>query len=98
MAADPSLWSNNEKAEQLLKELKTHKNWVARFKEIEGLVEETELLYEYQKEGEAKDSDVDLAYNKAISVLDDVEFRTTLNQPEDAFSAILEINAGAGGT
>jgi peptide chain release factor 2 len=98
LAADPSLWSNNEKAEQLLKELKTHKNWVARFKEIEGLVEETELLYEYQKEGEAKDSEVDLAYDKAVSVLDDVEFRTTLNQPEDAFSAILEINAGAGGT
>ena len=35
---------------------------------------------------------------KAVDILDDIEFRTTLDQPEDAFSAILEINAGAGGT
>jgi peptide chain release factor 2 len=56
------------------------------------------LLYEYQKEGEATEAEVDAIYKKAVDILDDVEFRTTLNQPEDAFSAILEINAGAGGT
>lgn len=62
------------------------------------MVDETELLYEYQKEGEATEAEVDVQYKKAIEILDDIEFRTTLNQPEDAFSAILEINAGAGGT
>lgn len=31
-------------------------------------------------------------------MLDDAEFRSTLNQPQDALSCILEINAGAGGT
>jgi len=56
------------------------------------------LLYEYQKEGEASEADVDAVYKKAVDILDDIEFRTTLDQPEDAFSAILEINAGAGGT
>lgn len=56
------------------------------------------MLYEYQKEGEATEAEVDAIYKKAVDILDDVEFRTTLNQPEDAFSAILEINAGAGGT
>jgi len=61
-------------------------------------VDETELLYEYQKEGEASEADVDAVYKKAVDILDDIEFRTTLDQPEDAFSAILEINAGAGGT
>jgi len=30
--------------------------------------------------------------------VDDVEFRSTLNEPEDELSCILEINAGAGGT
>ncbi len=56
------------------------------------------MLYEYQKEGEASEADVDAVYKKAVDILDDIEFRTTLDQPEDAFSAILEINAGAGGT
>ncbi|MBP6396772.1 MAG: peptide chain release factor 2 [Saprospiraceae bacterium] len=98
LAADPALWSNSEKAEQLLKELKTHKIWVAKYNDIADVVDETELLYEYQKEGEATEAEVDAIYKKAVDILDDVEFRTTLNQPEDAFSAILEINAGAGGT
>lgn len=61
-------------------------------------MDETELLYEYQKEGEATEAEVDAVYKKAVDILDDIEFRTTLDQPEDAFSAILEINAGAGGT
>lgn len=30
--------------------------------------------------------------------MDDAEFRSTLNQPQDALGCILEINAGAGGT
>ncbi|HMS97190.1 MAG TPA: peptide chain release factor 2 [Saprospiraceae bacterium] len=98
LAADPALWSNSEKAEQLLKELKTHKIWVAKYNDIADVVDETELLYEYQKEGEASEADVDAVYKKAVDILDDIEFRTTLDQPEDAFSAILEINAGAGGT
>jgi peptide chain release factor 2 len=33
-----------------------------------------------------------------IAELDEIEFRTTLDQPEDALSCSLEINAGAGGT
>jgi peptide chain release factor 2 len=38
------------------------------------------------------------AYKKALAALEEVEFRSTLNKPEDALYCILEINAGAGGT
>ena len=41
---------------------------------------------------------MDAQYIKAIEQLEDVEFRSTLNKTEDELSAILEINAGAGGT
>ena len=41
---------------------------------------------------------MDAAYEKAVEFVDDVEFRSTLNEPEDELSCILEINAGAGGT
>lgn len=98
MAADPALWNDSEKAENLLKELKTHKMWVAKFNDIKDVVEEAEILFEFQKEGDATEADVDAKYNEAKAIIDDVEFRTTLDKPEDAFSAILEINAGAGGT
>ncbi|MBK8700145.1 MAG: peptide chain release factor 2 [Saprospiraceae bacterium] len=98
LAANPALWNDSEKAEQLLKELKTHKSWVAKYNEMADLVDEAELLFEYQKEGEASEGQVDEVYKKATDIFDDIEFRTTLDKPEDTFSAILEINAGAGGT
>ncbi len=53
---------------------------------------------EFQKEGEASEEEVDAKYKEAQQLLDDIEFRTTLDQPEDALDCILEINAGAGGT
>jgi peptide chain release factor 2 len=56
------------------------------------------VLYDFQKEGEATETEVDQKYEEAVALLDDVEFRTTLDQPEDALHCILEINAGAGGT
>ena len=55
-------------------------------------------MLEFQKEGESTEAEVDAQYNKAIEAIDDLEFRSTLNQPEDELNAILEINAGAGGT
>ncbi|MFM2394230.1 MAG: hypothetical protein RLZZ546_2212 [Bacteroidota bacterium] len=71
---------------------------MSKYNDISGLIDEVEIVFEYQKEGEASEAEVDEKYKHAITVLDDIEFRTTLNKPEDAFSAILEINAGAGGT
>lgn len=82
----------------MLKELKTHKTWVAKYQDIQDVVDELELTFEYSKEGEGTESDVEVLYDKAKAIIDDVEFRTTLDQPEDSLNAILEINAGAGGT
>lgn len=41
---------------------------------------------------------MDAQYEKAVEAIEDLEFRSTLNQTEDEMGAILEINAGAGGT
>lgn len=62
------------------------------------MVDDVEILFEFQKEGEATEDEVEKAKDKAIAKLDDVEFRSTLNRPEDELGCILEINAGAGGT
>ncbi len=60
--------------------------------------EDVEVLYEFYKEEEVSEEELDTSYSKALAVFEDVEFRTTLNQPEDALNSILDINAGAGGT
>ena len=38
------------------------------------------------------------AYEKALQQLDEAEFKSTLNQPEDELPGVLQINSGAGGT
>ena len=62
------------------------------------MIDEVEVLYEFQKMEEATEEEVNQKYNKAVEEIDDVEFRTTLDKPEDELSCILQINAGAGGT
>lgn len=37
-------------------------------------------------------------YNKALQIVEDTEFKSTLNTPEDVLPAIVQINSGAGGT
>ncbi|NNF22058.1 MAG: peptide chain release factor 2 [Saprospiraceae bacterium] len=97
-SADPEFWNDPKAAEALLKELKLHKSWVKKYNEIKETFDEIEVLLEFQKEGEVSEEEVDEQYLKTMTLLEDVEFRSTLDQEEDALSCLLEINAGAGGT
>lgn len=81
-----------------MKELKDNKKWVETYHKIKESIDDAEILLEFQKEGEASETEVEEKYNEAITVLDDIEFRTTLDQAEDLLDCTLEINAGAGGT
>lgn len=81
-----------------MKDIKTHKHWVGKFQTVETVVEDVEVLQEFLKEGESTEEEVETRYEEAVAAVDDLEFRSTLNKPEDELNAILEINAGAGGT
>jgi peptide chain release factor 2 len=82
----------------VLKEIKAHKHWISNFDAIQAVVDDLAVLLEFYDAGEATDEELDAAYARAVEIVDDVEFRSTLNNPEDEMSCILEINAGAGGT
>lgn len=56
------------------------------------------VLYEFYQANEATEEELDAAYKKTVEVIDELEFKSTLNEPEDPLPAILTINAGAGGT
>ncbi len=95
---DPNFWNDPKRAEVILKELKSHKNWIGQYEEVATLIEDTEVLLEFYQEGEATEEDVENRYQEALTAMEEVEFHSTLNQEEDELGAILEINAGAGGT
>jgi len=82
----------------ILKEIKSQKNWINNYQTCAEAIEEIAILEEFRKEGEATEEEVETAYEKAFNLLEDLEFRSTLNRPEDELGCILEINSGAGGT
>jgi peptide chain release factor 2 len=56
------------------------------------------VLYDFCKEGEATEEDVDNQYKVCLSMIEDIEVRNMLQKEEDQLGAILKINSGAGGT
>jgi peptide chain release factor 2 len=65
---------------------------------VETAVEDFAILFEFWKEGEGTEEDVKAAHEKALAQIEEAEFKSTLNEPEDEMPAVLQINSGAGGT
>jgi len=61
-------------------------------------VEDFAVLFDFWKSGDATEEETREAFTKASELVEDTEFKATLNQPEDNLPAVLQINSGAGGT
>ena len=68
------------------------------YHDVETAVDDFAVLFDFWKEGEATEEEVKEAYTKALQQIEDAEFKSTLNKPEDELPAVLQINSGAGGT
>jgi len=68
------------------------------YEQVNTAVEDFAVLFEFWKAGDATEEETKQAYNKAITLIDEAEFKATLNEPEDELPAVLQINSGAGGT
>lgn len=81
-----------------MKEIKVNEYWLKLFKQLENAVEDFALLFDFWKAGDATEEETKIAYQEAISKIEEAEFKSTLNKPEDELPAVLQINPGAGGT
>lgn len=95
---DPEFWNDAERGKKVMKAMKTDQAWVKQYNAVDEKTNDLEVLQEFLKEGEGTEEELEAKYEEAVNAVDDLEFRSTLNRPEDELSAILEINAGAGGT
>jgi peptide chain release factor 2 len=68
------------------------------YEQVNMAVEDFAVLFEFWKGGDATEEETKGAYEKAMNLLDEAEFKSTLNEPEDELPAVLQINSGAGGT
>lgn len=78
--------------------IKGIKQWTEAFKEADQETEDLLVLFEFQQEGDAEESDVDEQYKTTIDLIESLEAKNMLRKEEDKLGAVLRINAGAGGT
>ena len=67
-------------------------------KQVNTAVEDFAVLFDFWKAGDATEEETKEAYENALQHIEEAEFKSTLNQPEDELPAVLQINSGAGGT
>ena len=98
ISLSPGFWDDNKRATGILKEIQVNKFWVELYEKVNASVEDFAILFDFWKEGEAAEEEVKAAHEEATKNIDELEFKSTLNEPEDEMPAIIQINSGAGGT
>ena len=94
----PDFWSDQKKAEQQMRKIKTLKMWIEKCEEVEAAVGEVEVGFDFVKEGLLTEDELDAIYADALDKVEKLELRNMLRREEDKLSAIMKINSGAGGT
>ena len=61
-------------------------------------MEDTEVLFQFFKEGEVEEVELSSQYELLVRKFEDLELKKMLSLEEDSLDAILQITAGAGGT
>jgi peptide chain release factor 2 len=98
LSLSAGFWDDNQRATAIMKSIKIHEYWLNLFKQVDTAVEDFAVLFEFWKAGEATEEETKIAYQQAINAIEDAEFKSTLNKPEDELPALMQINPGAGGT
>ena len=98
MSLSPGFWDDNKRATEILKNIKLNEYWVNLYEQVNTAIEDFAVLYEFWKAGDATEDETQQAFNKANDLVEEAEFKSTLNEPEDELPAVLQINSGAGGT
>jgi peptide chain release factor 2 len=98
LSISPGFWDDNDRATKILKSIKEHEFWVNGFQLVMRNYEDAETLYDFWKSGESVETETKESFLACIQSIDDLEFTSTLNTPEDSQPAVMVINSGAGGT
>ena len=99
-AEDPDLWNDTDEAQSVMSEMARRRNELEPWRRLASLAEDTVVLAELAAEMDDTDSIPEIEGNLAAidELLSKLEMEALFADPLDAGNAILEINAGAGGT
>lgn len=91
-------WEDRAKAEAQMRKIKELHFWIDNYKELDKMVEELSLAFDFIKEELVTEEEIDEQYAAVIKKLEDLELRNMLRREEDKLGVVLKINSGAGGT
>lgn len=94
----PDFWEHPKEAQAQMKKIKDIKAWIDGYNEVESLVDELQLSFDFYKEELVSEDEVDAQYSATINAIEALELRNMLRREEDSLGVVLKINSGAGGT
>ena len=81
-----------------MKKVRELKSWISGYEQIKQSVEDLAVLFDFAKEGEATEEEVDAHYAATLALVEKLELKNMLRGEADQMSCVLKINSGAGGT
>ncbi|QCX00161.1 peptide chain release factor 2 [Aggregatimonas sangjinii] len=94
----PDFWDNPQEAQLHMKFIQSKKQWVDDYDKAVALTGDLEVFLEFHAAGEISDAEVESQYQKALDLIERMEFKNMLSEEGDELPAVLQITAGAGGT
>lgn len=95
----PDFWANQESANKLIKQLKRFKDICSPFFQVDSKIKEMQDFVEiFGEDDESSLLEIQKDINDLGKTVNELEFNTLVSGEFDKCSAILSINAGAGGT
>jgi len=95
---EPDFWNDAEAARRQLKKVADIKSWIDDFEAVRKGVEDLQLLPDFVAAGVMSEEEIDAEYAATVERIEKLELRQMLGSDEDKLGAIMDINAGAGGT
>ena len=97
---DPDFWSDTDRAQGYMKELKNLKDELDEYKHLKQSFEVVQTLIQigYEENDESLLPEIEEALNLFINELESMKIKTLLSGEFDQNNAILTLHAGAGGT
>lgn len=94
----PDFWNDAKQAEKVMKQVRELKGWIEGCEVVSRSVDDLNVLFDFAKEGEATEEEVDTHYAETLQLVEELELKNMLRGEADQMSCILKINSGAGGT
>lgn len=81
-----------------MRKVKQLRFWIEGYEEVEKMVEELALGFDFVKEELITEEELDNLYATTVEMIEKLELRNMLRREEDKLGVVIKINSGAGGT